>query len=211
MNGSKSICLTTAASGPRSPKQLIEFSEQQGAELRRLAGTGLTERLDPLSLADQFRIMVIDPDQLSSLSDYDREIITGLSGKDWSGGAWPMPDGSLLVMLNPNQTPERRNVTLMEEIAHQHLGHPPSCLRRKEDGTWERSYDKVVEEEAYWTAAAALLPRRIVGKAVWERCTAANLAQKYGVSVELVEFRIKTLNLWPHYNAYRLDTADTSM
>lgn len=193
----------------RSTKELMEFAERHSKQLREIAGIAVTERLDPLQLALHFGLKIIDVEQLTKLSPQDRLVINELTARSWSGGAQPMPDGSLLIILNPNQTPERRTVTLMEEIAHLYLAHPPSHLRSGANGLWERTYNKSIEDEAYWTAAAALLPRQVIGKAVWERCLSTDISQKFGVSIELVEFRIKTLNLWRSYSEY-FSEKDTS-
>lgn len=63
----------------------------------------------------------------------------------------------------------------------------------------EREYDEETEKEAYWTAAAALLPKKVVAMAVYNEVPASQLAARYGTSRELVEMRIKLLKLWSHY------------
>lgn len=66
------------------------------------------------------------------------------------------------------------------------------------DDLYKRIYDDAVEQEAYWTAAAALLPSKAVAMAVYRGETADDLAVRYSVSSELAEMRIKTLGLWSH-------------
>jgi Zn-dependent peptidase ImmA (M78 family) len=109
----------------------------------------------------------------------------------------PLPEGRFLVLLHPNQTPERAAVTVMEEVAHAYFEHRPSRLVTERNGFARREYDKQIEQEAYWTAAAAMLPRLVVAHAVWRGQSAEDLATQYHVSVELAEFRIKVMRLWP--------------
>ena len=116
----------------------------------------------------------------------------------WSGSGRPLPNGKLFVMLNANQTRERMNVTLLEEVAHRYYDHDPVVLGS--DG--RHNYNAAQEQEAYWTAAAALLPMVVVAKAVRRGETAAELGKRYGASQELAEMRIRTLGLWNHYKAY---------
>jgi Zn-dependent peptidase ImmA (M78 family) len=111
----------------------------------------------------------------------------------------PLPGGQTLVILNPRQTAERAAVTAVEEFAHAHYGHAPSRLERLPSGLVCRDYDAQAEREAYWTAAATLLPSEVVARAVWRRVCAEELATTLGVSTQLVEFRIKVLRLWKYY------------
>ena len=119
----------------------------------------------------------------------------------WSGSGWPLPNGKLFVMLNANQTRERMNVTLLEEVAHRHYDHDPAVIGS--DG--RHGYNAAQEQEAYWTAAAVLLPMVVVAKAVRRGETAAELGKRYGASEELAEMRIRTLGLWDYYKTYALE------
>ncbi len=184
---------------PRRVKEMIEFVDPHAATLRRRAGVGPTERLDPWAVAPTFDLEFVRPENVPDATDEDRALVSDLTAKQWSGMGLPLPDGRLLVMLNPNQTPERCNVTIMEEVAHVHLGHKPVALISSTGGGVQRHYDKVTEQEAYWLAAATLLPTPVVGRAVWNGLTVGQLAESFGVSIELAGFRIKVLRLWPDY------------
>ena len=183
----------------RRTRQWVTHADKHGAILRKQAGLGLTERLTPETLASIYDVVLLYPEQVQSMTVDDLRLIIGLDAKIWSGMGLSLPEGGALVILNPQQTPERANVTIMEEIAHLYFKHQPSELITLPIGTWKRGYNANVEREAYWTAAAALLPASVVGRAVWKGRTADSLAQKFGVSRELVEFRMKTLCLWCDY------------
>ena len=172
-------------------------------DLRRQAGIGAEGRLNPFDLEAALGIVIASPGGLGLLTKEDCKHLDRIDARIWSGGATELPDGRLLILLNPNQTLERAAVTVMEEVAHVHLGHQPSTLSLEPTDMPGRRYNEAAEDEAYWTAAAALLPSRVVARAVWDEKPAETLAIHYGVSIELVEFRIKTLRLWPWYRGRR--------
>jgi len=180
----------------RSTKDLISFAEEHAATLRQRAGIGSRDRFDPRSLTRELGLVITYPADIPGLTPDDYALVTGVDVRTWSGMGGTLPDGRLLVVLHPSQTAERANVTIMEEVAHAHLGHRPSLLVTQPSGLEKRQYNQTDEDEAYWTAAAALLPRLIVAEAVWRGRSVEDLAAAYGASVECGQFRIKTLNLW---------------
>jgi hypothetical protein len=176
----------------------LQRIEDHAAELRRRAGVGPTARLDPRALTTELQIHIVSLDDIHGLSAQDRAHLATVDAKVWSGAGMPLPDGHTLVILHPNQTLERATATIMEEVCHAYFGHTPSQLITLPGGIAKREYHPEAEREAYWTAAAALLPAQVVAKAVW-RGAARELAADYGVSIDLVEFRVKTLRLWQEY------------
>jgi Zn-dependent peptidase ImmA (M78 family) len=59
-----------------------------------------------------------------------------------------------------------------------------------------RTYDKAEEHDAYYLAAATLLPRSAVIDAVRKNQSSEQIAKAFGTSSELVDYRIKRLGLW---------------
>ncbi len=155
--------------------------------------------LNPREWADKLNIQIAYPDEIEQLTHEIRQRLLGFDAKVWSGISNTLPDGQMLIILNPiKQLKARGNVLIMEEVAHNYYGHQPSQLNR----IGRDRYDEETEREAYWTAAAALLPSKVVGQAVWR--WAVNRQRLWvlsfrGTSVELAEMRIKTLNLWSCY------------
>lgn len=176
-------------------KKLLRWAELNAAELRSMAGLGETEPLDPRDRCNQLRVVIASEESLAELPEVSRSQLLQLGVKQWSGMASPLPDGRLFVLLNPQQTAERATVTIMEEVAHAHYEHIPVSF----DDEGMRVYNQDQEFEAYQTAAAALLPMRVVSRSVWSGQRAEQIARRYGVSVELVEMRIKMLGLWEQY------------
>ncbi len=169
--------------------------ERHAAILRQQVDVGELGKFSPRALPDQLKIKIAYPDEIEALTPQVRQLLLSWDAKVWSGMGDTLPDGRLLIMLNPNQTSVRENVTIMEEVAHRYYGHEPSQLNKIGRGR----YDEATEREAFWTAAAILLPSKVVGQAVWCGDSTDSLAAQYGTSVELVEMRIKTLNLWSLY------------
>ena len=182
-------------------RSYMRVIEGHAAALRRLAHVGPLDRVDPHLLSQEFNMAIVTLNDIQDLSNEDRRHLEAVDARTWSGVGIALPDGRFLVILHPRQTRERAAVTTMEEVAHSYLGHIPTKLIRQPNGLTTRQYDPGAEREAYWTAAATLLPSVVVAQAVWHGHEAETLAETYGVSKELVEFRIKTLHLWHEYKA----------
>ena len=188
------------------PTQKGRNHEVRAQALREFAGHRFDdEPLDPFALARYAKLFVATFEDIEGLSDQTIKHLLE-AGKDmWSGGAASakLPDGSRLIILNPTHGKNRHNATLMEEICHVFLGHKPSRLAIKntstEGKTIARDYHAEIEEEAYGTGAAALLPYTAINRMVSEGKTAAEIARHFHVSRALVEYRLKISRLWETY------------
>lgn len=188
------------------PTQKGRRYEIRALGLREFAGVSndLT-RLDPHLLAKYAGLIVFEFHQIEGLSEETRELLLGDAKDSWSGGAASrtLPSGEKLIILNPTHQKNRHAATLMEEICHVFLGHRPSRLAiesRDRDGNVKaRDYDAAIEEEAYATGAAALVPYAGLKKLVGSGRTVAQIARHFGVSRALVEYRLKVTRLWSTY------------
>lgn len=175
--------------------------------MREFAGlTRDDERLDPFELARSANLFVASFDKIEPLlSEETRRHLLGEGKEMWSGGAasHTLPDGRKLIILNPTHGRNRQNATLMEEVCHVFLGHKPSRLaienKNKEGKTIARDYNQSIEEEAYSTGAAALVPYTALKRMVLDGKTAQEIARHFYVSRALVEYRIKVSRLWDAY------------
>ena len=188
------------------PTQKGRHHEIRGRGLREFAGLRRDDqRLDPFKLARYANLLVIPVDEVKGLSQETLDELLGTGKDKWSGGAasHKLPNGQKLIILNPTHGKNRHNATLMEEICHVFLGHKPSRLaiqnRDKEGNVIARDYNATIEEEAYSTGAAALVPYHGLKKFVEEGKTSAQIARHYNVSRALVEYRIKISRLWDSY------------
>ena len=189
------------------PTQKGRHHELRAQGLREFAGLRNDgQRLDPFKLAQYAKLLVVSFDQIEALlTEETRNQLIG-DGKDkWSGGAasHKLPDGRKLIILNPTHGKNRHNATLMEEICHVFLGHKPSRLaienRDKDGNIIARDYNAAIEEEAYSTGAAALVPYRGLKQLVEQGKTSAEIARHFNVSRALVEYRMKISRLWDAY------------
>lgn len=188
------------------PTQKGRHHEIRARGLREFAGLRRDDqRLDPFKLARYANLLVIPVDEVKGLSPETLDELLGAGKDKWSGGAasHKLPNGQKLIILNPTHGKNRHNATLMEEICHVFLGHKPSRLaiqnRDKEGNVIARDYNATIEEEAYSTGAAALVPYPGLKKFVEEGKTSAQIARHYNVSRALVEYRIKISRLWDSY------------
>jgi hypothetical protein len=167
--------------------------ERKGLEIRRFAGIGIFQRLDPFALAETLKLKVINLDSIGGLSEETRKHLS--ESEQWSGGVTnSLPDGSRVVIINQRQSRERQAATLMEEICHTLLGHNPSSISaEKAEG---RTYNRAVEDEAYGVGAAALLPYRPLAEALERGESVRAIAKHFGVTPSLVEYRIRILSLF---------------
>lgn len=169
--------------------------EPKADGLRRLAGIAPHNSLDPWKLASKvgLHILAITEEHLRQLQPDDRSHLLGRGRSCWSGGVYPtpLPDGTRLCLLNPNGSYRRNKITLMEEIAHVHLGHEPTQLILRDDSVDIRDYNKAQEQEAFGVGAAALLPWPSFFNAINGGQCVQDLAEKYDVTTHLIQYRIK--------------------
>jgi hypothetical protein len=179
--------------------------------LRDFARLRADAPLNPFDLARFANLLVVDFEQIKSLSNQNRALLLGSASEEWSGGACskPLPDGRRIVILNPNHGPARTNATLMEEICHVFLGHKPNRLAVISTGergqTLARDYRNLDEEAAYAIGAAALVPFAALRRAVLAGKSAADVARRFRVSRDLIEYRLKVTRLWRTYKSAQLE------
>jgi hypothetical protein len=178
--------------------------------LRDFAGITGDQPLDPFALAKFANLLVVDFDSIEGLSPAARAHLLGDGADQWSGGACsrPLPNGWRLVILNPQHGKHRNRATLMEEVAHVFLGHSPNRLAvvSKDQGrgkagsrTLARDYNHDDEEAAYAIGSAALVPYSGLRRLLIQGRRASEIARHFGVSRQLVEYRIKVTHLWAQY------------
>src|SRR5437870_8162113 len=204
------------------PTEKRKQYELRALALRDFAGVREHDPVDPFALARFAKLMVVDFDQVKGLSPESRAHLLGPASEEWSGGACsqPLPSGWRIVILNPAHGIHRNRATLMEEIAHVFLGHKPNRLavvgrspslskdakdigrnpvREGASKTHTREYTQTDEEAAYAVGSAALLPYFALRHLVFEGRDANDVARRFRVSRQLVEYRIKVTHLWPIY------------
>jgi hypothetical protein len=144
--------------------------------------------LNPFDLAPSLQATIIDLTALDGLSPEDSQQLLVTDSESWSAGSIHLPGGRVGIMLNPTHAPTRIRATVMEELAHIYLKHPPSQLISV-NGLAMRSFKKTHETQAYWVGAAALVPLVVLRHAQNGRRSRGDVASDCGVSSKLVSFR----------------------
>lgn len=72
-------------------------------------------------------------------------------------------------------------------------------------GIYGRTFAEVEEHDAYYLAAATLLPANVIQQLVKEKQNVSEVATSYGTTLELVEYRIKRLGLWRQYKGLKVE------
>lgn len=171
--------------------------EVRAISLKQNAGLPWYEPVDPLAMLALVPARLVLEADLRLLSPLVAEALFGDGVDEWSALAIDGPDSGKLVVLNSRHSETRRRASLMEEIAHLLLGHPPSKLLVSPDGSAViRSYDKAVETEAYDVGAACLVPYLPLFQRIrYGAVPALELAHHFGVSEALVQYRIRRSGL----------------
>lgn len=143
---------------------------------------------DPLSansLAAKLDALLCRPDDL----DASDETIEYLSqAQDWSGiikSFYP-----LIILYNPTISPARYESTIMHELSHIILKHPPGRLYLATSGIWERDFDSRIEAEASYLGSCLQIPRRGLHWSQQRKMNIDQIATHFGASIEMVRWRM---------------------
>jgi len=165
----------------------------------------IDDLVDPL-LIELEDVKVISLNDISEVSKKTYKYLIEEAGSEWSAMSVPL-DLSFekwVILINHTHDIERQRASILEEFWHIIQGH--SLVRIIQMGNSHgRSYHPDEEDEAFYLASATLLPKLSVEKFVFDINRNLDLfAKKYGVSQQLVEFRIKRLGLWYHYKPKKI-------
>ena len=166
--------------------------EKSAIRIRNFAQLTPLARLNPYELAAKLGMQVISVKDLPNVSDDIAKILLIDKAGEWSGASSGiMQDGTVFIVLNDTQSPQRRLATLMEEICHVLLGHRRNRLSA--DLLGARDYHQKIEAEAYGVGAAALVPFVGLQLLVEQGLSLAAVARHFGVTKLLVEYRLKII------------------
>lgn len=187
----------------------LSKEELEEAAKRFRADLGLDESrpLDSLRL----KVEGINIVPLSKADCVDGETARQLRGRasgEWSAMSVPLDieNDTWAVLLNDTHTLERQRVTVLEEYWHILLGHKLTKIAKVAEA-FGRTYDAAEEHDAYYLASASLLPKGAMIAAVSDRLASAQIAERFGTSSELVDYRIKRLGLWRQHTGKQINLA----
>lgn len=184
--------------------------EMMADSLRAELDVSETSPLDALSIR-VFGVDVFVPAEVEGLSRQCLSYLGGPGKSEWSAMSVPLDSRNTrwAVIRNDRHQIERQRVTYLEECWHILLGHKLTRIARVAD-SYGRTYDSNEEHDAYYLAAATLLPEKVIVEAVKGRQPAKRIAEQYGVSAELVEYRIKRLGLWKEHRGISVKLSSRS-
>jgi hypothetical protein len=165
-------------------------AERSAIAARDALGLSRNAPIDPWSYAAYLKVRVLD---FGKLGLRTREVaqLTVVDGDSWSAMSLQL-EGIFAIVLNPAHAITRQRNDLMHELAHIELRHVPTRVEVSESGMLLLSdYSDDQEQEADWLAAALLLPRDGLIQLRSARLSAAEIANRYGVSAALCEWRLR--------------------
>lgn len=170
--------------------------EEMAEEFRSDLGVGDTEPLDALRVRIA-GVEVLVPTDIADLDAACLNFLIGEGSDQWSAMSVPLDldTDRWAVLRNDRHILARQKVTYLEECWHIMLGHKLTKVAKVSDA-FGRTYDTTEEHDAYYLASASLLPKAAVTECVERGESSSDIADKFGVSQQLVEYRIKRLGLW---------------
>jgi hypothetical protein len=143
---------------------------------------------DPLPanrLAEKMNALLCRPADL----DASEEAIEHLSQvQDWSGIIKSF--SPLIILYNPTISSARYESTIMHELSHIILQHPPGQLYLATSGIWEREFDSKIEAEAAYLGSCLQIPRRALYWSQQRKMDIDQIATHFGASIEMVRWRM---------------------
>ena len=167
------------------------WCERAAGEYRQALGISLDSRLDPYALAASLDVRVTTPEDLPGLSEASITQLAVTEPDSWS--AVTMSQGSVrLVILNSGHSARRRANSLCHELAHILLNHRSDDTQLSRQGFLFRArFNNEQEEEADWLAGCLLVPGEGLLRTSWRMRSPELLAEHFGVSRKLVEWRLR--------------------
>ena len=152
------------------------------------------EKFDPLSpeaLAEYLGVYLLKPTDIEHLSEQSRIQLLRKDKNSWSAVTISYL-GVDIIAYNPTHSKWRHSSDIMHELSHIILGHKPSQIVFLTPDTQIalRDYNQDLEEEAIWLSGCLLLPREALISLRRSGICDADACHKYGVSIDLLTFRI---------------------
>lgn len=165
------------------------WSERTAKSIRQTLGISATAALGVAQLAQHLDVELVTPYDLPGLPSECLSQLLHVDPWGWSAVTVNTHAGCVVV-YNPVKSSGRQSSDIMHELAHVLLAHQPGTIVLSQDGELAmRSFDQKQEDEANWLAWALLLPRDALVSARRLGLTSAEIAEKYGVTEKLVQFR----------------------
>lgn len=179
------------------------WCERTAAEYRGDLGVPLDGPLDPRRLAVVLKVRVLTPRDFPALSETSQRQLLEEDRYGWSA-VTVSRNGARLVVINPSHSPARQTSNLAHELAHVILDHAPERISLSDEGILlRRVHDPDQEDEADWLAGCLLAPRAGLVRTYARNRSVERLAQRFGVSIELIRWRLESTGVTRQIRAAR--------
>jgi len=166
-------------------------AEKLSLKLRAEIGLSALGKFTPKTFLEGTGITVWKPAEIPGIEPEHVAQLTKNDSDSWSG-VTIREAGLIAIIVNSTHPPTRQANTLMHEWAHIELRHKPNRVDRSKNGLLLLSdYPKEIEEEADWLAGAVLLPRNGLMHFRARGGAADEIANHYGVSPDLTNWRLR--------------------
>ncbi|CAN5901299.1 MAG: ImmA/IrrE family metallo-endopeptidase [Gemmatimonadetes bacterium] len=173
-------------------------TELTAIRVKRTLHLGAYSSVDPFAILGRIPARLLTPADFAGCSRETIDSLFGARGNCVSAiGYGKSPaTGEWLIWVNGSHHIHRQRASLIEEIVHILLDHPKTLLPVASRQPNSRTYDRVVEDEAYNVGAACIIPYRDLFYGIKERPeTVEQIAGRYNVSSAYVRYRIKRAGL----------------
>lgn len=165
-------------------------AERLSLRFRDDCGLSARDPLNPRIFLKKCGYTVWEPKDIPGIDPAHVQQLTVHDPDSWSG-VTIREAGLIAIIVNPSHALTRQANTLMHEWAHIELRHKPNRVDRSENGLLLLSdYPSEVEDEANWLAGTMLVPREGLLFHCGQGLGAQQVAGHYGVSTQLVNWRM---------------------
>lgn len=182
------------------------WSERTSASIRKELGLGLAVALPVEELAEHLDITLWTPEDVPGMDAEDAAELLEASASDWYAVGLQCGAKSTII-YNPRQSKRRQASDISHEIAHFLLEHEPARLILSESealaDVWLRSYDARQEDEANCLGWTLLVPRDGLATLVSRRLSTSAIAETFGVSEQLINFRINSTGVRKQFSRWK--------
>jgi len=179
------------------------WAEKTALSVRKELEIGVDCQLPLNKVAEYFGVELWTPNDVPGITDDLLTQLLDVASNDWSGVGLQV-DGKGIIIYNPNHSKGRQASDICHELSHFILEHQPAQIIMSSDEEleqlWMRSFDQKQEDEANCLAWSMLLPRDGLVRSVYRKMTKAEIAEHFGVSNQLVTFRINSIGLGKRFN-----------
>ncbi|CVI59236.1 MULTISPECIES: ImmA/IrrE family metallo-endopeptidase [Agrobacterium] len=166
-------------------------SEKISHSVRQNLGLTALDKIDPTLFLRSLGFLVWEPADVPGIDPNHLAQLTVRDPDSWSG-VTIREQGVTAIIINSAHPKTRQANTLIHEWAHIELRHKPNRVDRSQAGLLLLSdYPPDFEEEADWLAGAVLLPRDGLVHFKGRGLDHSDIAEHYGVSLELTNWRLR--------------------